>query len=165
MPEHTTDIHVPLTRASGMLSTLRQLKIGNHPAQHNNLTAEPAGHPTNQLSTRSTRSTFQLSSQQMCFQTTCGSCGKPTWSGCGGHIDSALRSVPMDARCSCKPRSAAEQASWSSRGRMDAAAAVHSKGKPVLSSSSTSTTGTAAREDYASGVTAAAPRRVFGHGA
>eukprot|EP00198_Chlamydomonas_reinhardtii_P005113 XP_001694449.1 predicted protein [Chlamydomonas reinhardtii] len=34
----------------------------------------------------------------MCFQTTCASCKKPTWSGCGKHIDSALASVKLDDR-------------------------------------------------------------------
>ena len=50
----------------------------------------------------------------MCYQTTCCSCGKPTWAGpgCGAHIDSTLRSIPMGSRCTCKPRSTAEMLSW-----------------------------------------------------
>ncbi|PNH12022.1 hypothetical protein TSOC_001061 [Tetrabaena socialis] len=44
----------------------------------------------------------------MCFQTTCGMCQKPTWSGCGKHIDSALSSVPLDDRCGCKAKTQAE---------------------------------------------------------
>ncbi|MBS1151515.1 MAG: hypothetical protein H6Q89_3213 [Myxococcaceae bacterium] len=38
----------------------------------------------------------------MCSQTTCRSCGKPTWAGCGAHIEQALANVPRDARCKCR---------------------------------------------------------------
>ena len=38
----------------------------------------------------------------MCARTNCNTCGKPTWSGCGRHIESALRGVPVDQRCSCR---------------------------------------------------------------
>jgi hypothetical protein len=27
---------------------------------------------------------------------------KPTWEGCGEHIEDALAGVPMDERCTCK---------------------------------------------------------------
>ncbi len=37
----------------------------------------------------------------MCSQTTCTNCGKPTWKGCGQHIEQALADVPKDQRCSC----------------------------------------------------------------
>ena len=37
----------------------------------------------------------------MCSQTTCKNCGKPTWKGCGQHIEQALADVPKDQRCSC----------------------------------------------------------------
>jgi len=40
----------------------------------------------------------------MCHQIRCGRCGKPTWAGCGQHIEAALRGVPPDQRCQC-PRS------------------------------------------------------------
>jgi hypothetical protein len=39
----------------------------------------------------------------MCSQTTCKNCGKPTWKGCGQHIEQALANVPRDQRCSCTP--------------------------------------------------------------
>eukprot|EP01041_Mallomonas_annulata_P000957 gene957-1858_t len=39
------------------------------------------------------RSTYLL------HKTTCRSCGKATWSGCGMHIESALRGVPESDRC------------------------------------------------------------------
>ncbi|KAK8805600.1 hypothetical protein WA158_002256 [Blastocystis sp. Blastoise] len=39
----------------------------------------------------------------MCHQTTCQKCNKPTWSGCGNHVESALGGIPEDQRCHCKP--------------------------------------------------------------
>ena len=41
-----------------------------------------------------------------CYQVQCKSCHKPTWSGCGLHIEAALRGVPEADRCP----------NWSSRG-------------------------------------------------
>jgi hypothetical protein len=37
----------------------------------------------------------------MCSRTTCRKCKKPTWSGCGQHIEQALAGVPKNQRCSC----------------------------------------------------------------
>ena len=37
----------------------------------------------------------------MCMRITCDRCGKPTWAGCGQHIDEALAGVPERDRCSC----------------------------------------------------------------
>ncbi|GAD86391.1 hypothetical protein [Nocardia asteroides] len=37
----------------------------------------------------------------MCYAVTCPACGKTTWDGCGSHVDSVLRSVPVAQRCSC----------------------------------------------------------------
>uniref|UniRef100_K1QLD1 Uncharacterized protein n=1 Tax=Magallana gigas TaxID=29159 RepID=K1QLD1_MAGGI len=37
----------------------------------------------------------------MCFKTKCGGCGKATWAGCGNHIESALKDVPVNERCKC----------------------------------------------------------------
>jgi len=31
----------------------------------------------------------------------CSTCGKPTWKGCGQHIEQALKDVPVDERCQC----------------------------------------------------------------
>ncbi|TPX44534.1 hypothetical protein SeMB42_g04300 [Synchytrium endobioticum] len=42
----------------------------------------------------------------MCFETTCPKCSKPTWAGCGQHIESALKHVKPEDRCKC-PREAA----------------------------------------------------------
>jgi hypothetical protein len=38
----------------------------------------------------------------MCQRITCPKCGKPTWTGCGQHIEQALRGVPVDQRCKCE---------------------------------------------------------------
>ena len=35
----------------------------------------------------------------MCQKVTCRKCGKATWSGCGQHIDDALRGVAKADRC------------------------------------------------------------------
>ncbi|MCL4818778.1 MAG: hypothetical protein KJ067_06540 [Vicinamibacteria bacterium] len=37
----------------------------------------------------------------MCSQVSCPRCGRPTWAGCGQHIEQALRGVPQDKRCQC----------------------------------------------------------------
>lgn len=37
----------------------------------------------------------------MCTKTICATCKKPTWSGCGKHVEEALRDVPLAARCAC----------------------------------------------------------------
>jgi hypothetical protein len=38
----------------------------------------------------------------MCSRVTCETCGKPTWTGCGLHIDEALDGVATADRCSCE---------------------------------------------------------------
>lgn len=38
----------------------------------------------------------------MCSRITCGKCKKPTWTGCGQHIDQALKGVPKSERCRCR---------------------------------------------------------------
>lgn len=37
----------------------------------------------------------------MCRRVQCGECNKPTWAGCGFHIETALKGVPEDERCKC----------------------------------------------------------------
>jgi hypothetical protein len=37
----------------------------------------------------------------MCARTTCRTCKKPTWRGCGQHIEQALAGVPTSQRCQC----------------------------------------------------------------
>ncbi len=38
----------------------------------------------------------------MCHKITCDVCGKPTWEGCGEHIEHALEGVAIADRCHCK---------------------------------------------------------------
>ncbi len=42
----------------------------------------------------------------MCARTTCRSCGKPTVSGCGRHVEQALRGIPQSERCQGHTRTA-----------------------------------------------------------
>jgi len=38
----------------------------------------------------------------MCQRVTCSSCGKPTFAGCGRHVEAVLGDVPRDRRCACR---------------------------------------------------------------
>ncbi len=38
----------------------------------------------------------------MCARVTCNSCSKPTFAGCGAHVEQVLGDVPKDQRCRCK---------------------------------------------------------------
>jgi len=31
----------------------------------------------------------------------CNQCGKPSWAGCGAHVESVLGDVPKNERCRC----------------------------------------------------------------
>ncbi len=44
----------------------------------------------------------------MCSQVRCPACGKPTWAGCGAHIEQALANVPKAERCKCREEAAAK---------------------------------------------------------
>jgi len=37
----------------------------------------------------------------MCHQIMCEKCSKPTWSGCGNHVEQALAGVTPGERCTC----------------------------------------------------------------
>jgi hypothetical protein len=37
----------------------------------------------------------------MCHQVKCERCSKPTWSGCGSHVEQALADVAPGERCTC----------------------------------------------------------------
>ena len=37
----------------------------------------------------------------MCKQIICTNCDKPTWEGCGEHIEEALVDVALADRCAC----------------------------------------------------------------
>jgi len=38
----------------------------------------------------------------MCRRVTCDRCGKPTFAGCGQHIEQVLGDVPKAERCQCQ---------------------------------------------------------------
>jgi hypothetical protein len=37
----------------------------------------------------------------MCYRVECEECGKPTFKGCGRHVDQVLGDVPPEDRCKC----------------------------------------------------------------
>lgn len=38
----------------------------------------------------------------MCRRVQCDSCGKPTFAGCGMHVEQVLGNVPPEKRCRCR---------------------------------------------------------------
>lgn len=38
----------------------------------------------------------------MCSRVTCPTCKKPTFAGCGAHVEMVLGDVPKEARCKCR---------------------------------------------------------------
>lgn len=46
----------------------------------------------------------------MCHKVTCRQCGLATWSGCGNHVEQALRGVPKAQRCQGHAKEAAKDA-------------------------------------------------------
>ncbi len=42
----------------------------------------------------------------MCRRVTCSTCGKPTFSGCGMHVEQVLGDVRPEDRCACHAKSA-----------------------------------------------------------
>lgn len=44
----------------------------------------------------------------MCHRVECPRCGRPTFAGCGRHVEQALRGVPAEQRCRCHEANAAE---------------------------------------------------------
>jgi hypothetical protein len=38
----------------------------------------------------------------MCRRITCNVCGKPSFSGCGRHVEGVLADVPPAERCRCR---------------------------------------------------------------
>jgi hypothetical protein len=38
----------------------------------------------------------------MCRRVECRTCGRPTYAGCGAHIEQVLGNVPPADRCKCK---------------------------------------------------------------
>jgi hypothetical protein len=52
----------------------------------------------------------------MCQRVTCSSCGKPTYAGCGRHIEAVLGDVPADERCRCREKKSDATASGAGPG-------------------------------------------------
>jgi hypothetical protein len=50
----------------------------------------------------------------MCRRVECSSCKKPTYAGCGAHIEAVLADVPKDQRCHCREDKKANAASGQS---------------------------------------------------
>lgn len=38
----------------------------------------------------------------MCRRVNCSKCGKPSYAGCGMHVEQVLGNVPRDQRCRCR---------------------------------------------------------------
>lgn len=53
----------------------------------------------------------------MCRRVECSECKKPTFAGCGMHVEEVLGNVPKEARCACREtkKSASADASILSR--------------------------------------------------
>ncbi|HEX4460819.1 MAG TPA: hypothetical protein VIA18_22725 [Polyangia bacterium] len=43
----------------------------------------------------------------MCRRISCESCGKPTFKGCGDHVEQVLGGIPLAERCRCREERAA----------------------------------------------------------
>ncbi len=43
----------------------------------------------------------------MCQRVTCRKCGKPTYAGCGQHVEQVLGNVPPAERCRCREQARA----------------------------------------------------------
>jgi len=46
----------------------------------------------------------------MCRRVECPHCKKPTYAGCGRHIEQVLGDVPREDRCACRDKPARERA-------------------------------------------------------
>ncbi len=44
----------------------------------------------------------------MCQRSKCPSCGKPTFVGCGRHVEQVLGDVPKEQRCRCREEQQAQ---------------------------------------------------------
>lgn len=43
----------------------------------------------------------------MCRRVTCEVCQKPTFAGCGAHVEQVLSDVPKEERCRCREEKSA----------------------------------------------------------
>lgn len=45
----------------------------------------------------------------MCRRIQCSQCGRPSFAGCGAHVEQVLADVPKPDRCRCHERAAAPE--------------------------------------------------------
>jgi len=45
----------------------------------------------------------------MCRRVECSKCGRPTFAGCGAHVEQVLRDVPSADRCRCREEKSANR--------------------------------------------------------
>ncbi len=57
--------------------------------------------PTAITSVRVTKK-VERNQSAMCQRITCRTCGKPSFAGCGRHVEAVLGDVPRAARCVCR---------------------------------------------------------------
>ncbi|MFM2151992.1 MAG: hypothetical protein RL199_427 [Pseudomonadota bacterium] len=43
----------------------------------------------------------------MCRALSCDQCGKPTWAGCGAHVEQVIGHIPKAERCRCREKASA----------------------------------------------------------
>jgi hypothetical protein len=53
----------------------------------------------------------------MCLRVQCERCDKPTWRGCGRHVEEALAGVAAEDRCSCPRKPSLLERLFGRRGR------------------------------------------------
>ena len=46
----------------------------------------------------------------MCSRVTCPTCSRPTFAGCGNHVEQVLGDVPASKRCDCAAKRASAKA-------------------------------------------------------
>lgn len=51
----------------------------------------------------------------MCRRIECSTCGRPSYAGCGRHIEAVLADVPVARRCRCREDGIAPKKSWLAR--------------------------------------------------
>jgi hypothetical protein len=44
----------------------------------------------------------------MCRRVECAECKKPSYAGCGMHVEQVLREVPPEERCACREKAKKE---------------------------------------------------------
>jgi hypothetical protein len=52
----------------------------------------------------------------MCRRVECSKCGRPTYAGCGMHVEQVLGNVPSAQRCRCREERAGKPPAASSAG-------------------------------------------------